>query len=404
MKINQNWFLIAIMVVLASILLPFMQENSFAGNVVKSEVVYRDGFFGPYIERVTLDNGGIIHVIQYPWYYFTDGNLPSMNIYGIEGSAMSNTVNIVCYPDDDPIPIIVKQQNDLNFPNSVFPWLYDEVEAERSRLTMYNGIVESADEKLDPLFDSYHDMAWSYGPYLYGETWTSTLYYYPYVKPYAHEEGFTIEETLYPTSIGYDMDRAFVYVTVLDRVDINDPNDPIVVGGVGSITVRILDNLIQRPATVRIYKDNVLIQTVYIEDGKHTFKDLVFGFYRFEVVDDGYETYFYDAFPQSSDYDYDIGNVELSAELNTISYVIYGDFLSTDGSGFDFGDGLLPTVPENNLSDVYDAFKAAGDDDDSSFSLTQILGLIAALLTSMGLLTSVAVIGLPIFIVGIFID
>ena len=416
MKIDRNWFLIAIMIVLASILLPFMQAGSFAGNVVESEVVYRDGWFGPYIERVMLDNGGVMHVIQYPWYYFTDGYLPSMNIYGIEGSGMSNTINIVCYPDDDPIPIVVKQQNDLKFPDSIFPWLYDEVDAERSRLTMYNGIVEDFDEELNPLFDSYHDMVWSYGPYEYEHMWTSTLHYYPYVRPYAHSEGFTIEETLYPALIGYDMDRAFVYVTVLERVahidpddptSPVDPNDPIVVGGVGSITVRILDDLVQRPATIHMYQDNVLIQTVYIENGEHTFDDLEFGFYRFEVVDDDYETYFYDAFPQQSGYDYDLGNVELSAELNGISCIIYGDFPSTEGDGFDFGDGLLPVVPENNASEFYDDVKDIlgidddGDDDDGSLSLTQILGMIAALLTSMGLLTGVAVIGLPIFMVGI---
>ena len=405
MKIDRNWFLIAIMIVLASITLPFMQVGSFAGNVVESEVVYRDGWFGPYIERVTLDNGGVMHVTQYPWYYFTDGYLPSMNIYGIEGSAMSNTVNIVCYPDDDPIPIIVKQQNDLKFPDSIFPWMYDEVDAERSRLTMYNGVFDDFNETLSPLSDSYHDMIWSYGPYLYGETWTSTLHYYPYVRPYGHEEGFTIEETLYPALIGFDMDRAFVMVRVLDRVDVNDPNDPIVVGGVGSITVRILDNLVQRPATIHMYQDNVLIQTVYIENGEHTFDDLEFGFYRFEVVDDDYETYFYDAFPQQSGYDYDLGNVELSAELNGVSCIIYGDFASTDGSGFDMGDGLLPVVPENNMSELYDDVKDAlgiGDEeDDGTFSLSEIVAMIGALLASMGLLTSVAIIGLPIFIVGI---
>ena len=72
MNLNQNWFLVAIIVIVASIMLPFMQENSFAGNVVESEVVYRDGLFGPYIERVALDNGGVTYVTQYPWYTFNE--------------------------------------------------------------------------------------------------------------------------------------------------------------------------------------------------------------------------------------------------------------------------------------------------------------------------------------------
>ena len=41
------------------------------------------------------------------------------------------------------------------------------------------------------------------------------------------------------------------------------------------------------------------------------------------------------------------------------------------------------------------------DDDDGSLSLSEIITMIGALLASMGLLTSVAIIGLPIFIVGI---
>ena len=407
MKIDRNWYLIAIAVVLASILLPFMQVNSFAGNVVESKVVYRDGWFGPYIERVTLDTGAVMHVTQYPWYYFTENNLPSMNIYGIEGSGSSNSINIVAHVGDDKVPITFKQQNDLDFTNSVNWWQDGKEVAEKSRLVMYNNIVTDTNVDLSPLTDSAHDSVITHGPFAYGETWTSTLYYWPYVKPYAHQEAFTVEETLYPGSfVGYDMDRAFVYVTLLANVDVTDPNDPIVVGGVGSINIKVLDELIQKPATVRMYQDNNLVQTVFIENGDYTFKDLEFGSYRFEVTDSDYDTYFYDAFPQQTGYDYDLGTVELSAELNTISYVIYGDFPSTDGSAFDSGDGLLPdysnTTTGEILDDIVDVVK--GDSpltNDDGLPLAQILGMIAALLSSIGLLTSVAVIGLPIFIVVI---
>lgn len=433
---NRNWFLIAIAVVLASILIPFMQVNSFAGNVVDSEVVYRDGWFGPYIERVTLGDGAVMHVTQYPWYYFVEGSLSSMNICGIEGSGEYNSINIVCYPDDDPIPIVVKHQNDLDFTNTI-NWFWDNTEiCDRSRLVMYNGIVTNPDEELDPIWDVQHDIAWSYGPYAYGEYWTSTLHYYPYVRPYAHSEGFTVEETLYPTTlVGYDMDRAWVYVTVLERVihvdpddptSPVDPDDPIVVRGTGSINVKIMDNYLQSSATIRMYKDNNLVQSsLYIDNGDYTFDDLEFGTYRFEVIDADYYTYFYDAFPQQAGYDYDLGNVELSAELNTVGYVIYGDFPSTDGSGFDAGDGLLPDWSDNPTSETIDDITdilheggsaenttlinyffeniiSGGDgDDDGSLTLSEIITMIGALLASMGLLTSVAIIGLPIFIVGI---
>ena len=401
MKIDRNWFLIAIAVVLASILLPFMQAGSFAGNVVESEVVYRDGLFGPYIERVTLDNGGVMHVIQYPWYYFTDGYLPSMNIYGIEGSSYSNEIHLVCYSDDAPIKITVKQQNDLKFPNSILPWSYDEVDAVKSRLVMYKGIATD-NEKLSSLTDPWDDLVWTHGPFVYEETWTTEVQFNPWYYDGGDKPKFTIEETLYPVSlVGYDMDRAFVYVTVLERVNTEDPNDPIVAGGVGSITVTVLDNLIQSPATIRMYKNDVLVQSsLYIKDGDHEFTDLEFGTYRFEVVDADYETWFYDALPQQSGFNYDLGNVELSAELNAISYIIKGDFPSTDGDGFDMGDGLLPVVPDNSMSELYDAVKEVADEE-GGLSLAQILGMIAALLSSMGLLASVAIIGLPIFIVVI---
>lgn len=417
---NRNWFLIAIAVVLASILLPHLGPSSFAGSVVDSEVVYRDGWFGPYIERVTLDNNGVTYVTQYPWYTFNEqfSDLSSMNIYGLDGGsamiggASSGYIELVAYPDGDPIEIIVKQQNNLDFSSSVNWWEDGKEVCEKSRLVMYTGSTEKSTEEwkeLTPLINLFDDLTWSDGPYLYGETWVSSVTFEPWRYDGGDHLEFTIVETLYTGPlIGYDTDVGYVDVTMLEYVDLNDPNDPIIQGGVGSISVKVLDNLIKRSATVDMYKNNNKIQTVVIDGGSHVFDDLEFGMYSFEVVDDDYETWFYDAFPQQAGYDYDIGDVELSAELNTISYVINGDFASTDGHGLDGGDGLLPDYSNTTTGKVLDEVvkiltggNEDGDDDDGSLSLSEIVAMIGALLASMGLLTSVAIIGLPIFIVGI---
>ena len=407
MKIDRNWYLIAIAVVLASILIPFMQAGSFAGNVVDSQVVYRDGLFGPYIERVTLDSGAVMHVTQHPWYHFSkySVNLPSMNIYGIVGSGISNEIHITVYSDDDLVPIVFKQQNDLDFTNSI-NWFWDrgKEECSKSRLVMYKGYFEE-DANLDPYTNKWDDLVWSHGPYAYLQKWTSTLHFNPFFYEPTPKIFFTVEETLYDTAVtGYDTDLAYVVATVLEHSDPTDPTDPVVVRGTGSINVMVYDNMIVRPATVNLYKNDVLFQTVYV-DGDYTFDDLEFGMYRFEVVDADYDTYFYDAFPQQSGYDYDIGNVELSAELNMIGYIVYGDFSSTPGSFGDIpGDGLIPDGNNNTAARLIDDVIGAvrGDDDntdDSSLSLADIIAMIAALLASMGLLTSVAIIGLPIFLV-----
>ena len=425
MKFNRNWFLIAIAVVLASILLPFMQEGSFAGNVVNSEVVYRDGWFGPYIERVTLDNGGVMYVTQYPWYTFHEqfSELSSMNICGLDGGsamvggASSSYIELVAYPDDAPIEIMVRQMNNLDFSSSVNWWEDGKETCTKSRLVMYKGSTEKYTEEwkeLSPLVNPWQDLTWSHGPYAYGATWESHVTFDPWYYDGGNQLEFTIVETLYTGPlIGYDTDVGYVDVTMLKRVTYTDPddptspvdpNDPIVIGGVGSIQVKVLDNLIKRSATVDMYKNDNKIQTVFIDGGSYTFDNLEFGTYRFEVIDQDYETWFYDAFPQQSEYDYDIGNVELSAELNTISYVINGDFASTDGSGLDGGDGLLPDYSNTTTGKVLDEIvkTLTGDgDEDGSLSLTQIVGMIAALMASMGLLANVAIIGLPIFIVGI---
>ncbi|NPE27635.1 hypothetical protein HNV12_06545 [Methanococcoides sp. SA1] len=387
-----------VVLLIASIILPQFTAGSFAGDAVSSETVYREGMFGPSIERVVWESGAVTHVTKYPWYYFWEqtDDFQSMNIYGISGSSMSNDINIVCDYGDDPISVTFKQQNDLDFSDSI-NWFWSSKEVcEKSCLIAYYGLVDDQEKDLNYLTDDFHSLIHTVGPWAYGETWTSTLKISPdwvhgIKAPGSYD--FTVQETLYPSNLQpYDTDRAWIHLTVLE--------DPIISQeiGKGTITVKVLDNLIQSAADVRMYQDGSLKQTVHLTAGEHTFENLPFGSYRFEVVDSDYKPFFYDAFPQQSGYDYDSGAVDLSAERNTISYLIYGDFTSTEGSGYDQGDGIIPdysnTTTGKVLEDIVDG--VTGDDDDGEFDYFKA---IIALLASLGLF-GIVVLGLPLFIVA----
>lgn len=113
--------------------------------------------------------------------------------------------------------------------------------------------------------------------------------------------------------------------------DNNDKEEP----NTGSISVRVLDNLIRYPTHIQIYKNGEFVQSVYMSEGKHIFRNLEYGIYKFEVNDPDFITWWCDAFPAQNNYDNEIGEVELSSQINTISYVINGDNPKTNGSGLD---------------------------------------------------------------------
>lgn len=410
MKLDRNWYLIAIAVVLASILLPFMQAGSFAGNVVESTVVYRDGWFGPYIERVTLDNGAVTHVTRYPWYYFRDLSSPSMRIVSLDGGSFmsggssSGRISINVYEGDGVVPVTIGHQNTGDFITYDVFGLGDKT-VKKSRLVMYKGDIETW-KKLSPLVAPWDDLVWSYGPYEYLDQWETVVTFDPWYYRGGDTMTFTIVETQYPRSlVGYETGVGYVDVSVLKTVDPDDPTDPIVVGGVGTIRVKVFDDMINRPATVNVYKDGVFVKTKSIIDDGFVFDNLKFGRYRFEVIDADYETWFYDASPHQSDFNFDIGDVELSAEFNTISYFVYGDFLSTESEYYEGGDNSSDDE-RGNTSRIEEFLnetkgKLGLETGDGTLALADIITMIGALLASIGLLTSVAIIGLPIFIVVI---
>ena len=128
--------------------------------------------------------------------------------------------------------------------------------------------------------------------------------------------------------------------SMLQRVLSEDVADEI---GSGSITVNVWDNRVESNQWVEMYKNGKLVDTVYIK-GSKTFEDLGFGDYKFVVVkNDDWNTQFTDAVPCQGDFDFDEGTVELSANLNTINYVIWGDDETVDtdpyGDTTDTGSG-----------------------------------------------------------------
>lgn len=116
---------------------------------------------------------------------------------------------------------------------------------------------------------------------------------------------------------------------------VNSENDVVQYFNTGFIGVRVLDNLIQVPSNINVYRNGELIQSVYLFDGSREFQNLEYGIYKFVVVDPDYITWNYNAFPVQVGYDNEIGEVELSSQFNVISYVINGDNSSTEGSAFD---------------------------------------------------------------------
>lgn len=382
-----------------SIVFQVMLPGTIVGEVKDSQVVHRYGLFGPSVERVELVDGSVMYTTNYPWYYFweqSEGHR-SMNIYGIAGSASSNQVYITCNYGDDPIPVTFKQQNDLDFSSSTNWFWSGKEDCVKSRLVAYNGLVTDTNADLDTLTDAYHTKEEQSGNWAYGETWTTTLYFTPDFLHGISGPGsydYTVEETLYPSSlVGYDQDRAWVHLAVLE--------DPVISQeiGKGSITVSALDNLVQRPATVRMYKDGSLYQSsIYLKDGQRVFDNLEFGTYRFEVIDADFDTWCYDAFPQQSGYDYNVGEVELSASANAINYLICGDFASTTDNGFDSGTTL--DYSNNTISEIIDSITDSSRGDTGEEP--NYIAALVAILATLGLL-AVVILGLPLFIIIVIV-
>jgi hypothetical protein len=367
------------------------------------QVLHRDGLFGPKTERLVFEDGTIAYTTTYPWYYFAEQRdfLSSMNIYGIEGSSSSNEIYLTAEVGDDPIPIVVKQQNDLDFTNSEQGTWWDffgqktQEPCDKSQLVMYDGIYGYGDNSPNIYSDPFHDRIVKEGFWQYGETWTSTLHFYPVVNPMrlnmnpsqviegAGSYSYTIEETLYPEDYpsGFDTDKAWVHVSVQEGQEYAESQ------GTGSITVKVLDNLYQSSANVDIYKDGQKIDSDTV-DGATTFDDLEFGDYRFEVTNTDYDQYFVEAVPYYDLDKSDQGIAELTAEHNSITYVIYGDYPQTEGSGFDTGDDTIPGT-NGTMPDL-----SVGDGGDGN------LDKIIALMESLGFFVIVAL-GLPLFMVMI---
>ena len=125
-----------------------------------------------------------------------------------------------------------------------------------------------------------------------------------------------------------DVVRNYDRSIVSDVITTSEPNT-------GSIGVLVLDNLLRYPTHIRVYKNGEFIQSVYMSEGKYSFLNLEYGIYRFEVNDPDYVTWWCDAFPAQNDYDNIIGDVKLSPEINTVSYLIYGDNPKTRMSGLE---------------------------------------------------------------------
>lgn len=63
---NKNVYLLGLILIIASVVLPALTVTSFAGDVADSKIVYRENLFGPTIERVTLDSGAVTYIKKYP--------------------------------------------------------------------------------------------------------------------------------------------------------------------------------------------------------------------------------------------------------------------------------------------------------------------------------------------------
>ena len=341
---GNNIYLFLLLALILAVMIPHVGTQSYLGEgIVDSEVAYRDGLFGPVHRMVTDENGIRMHVIDYPWYTFKSAS--SMNIYGIEGSSTSNDISLVLDKNTAYKDLTFKQQNDLYFPDSIWN---KYPKATKSKLVMYEGLPKTNDYNF-----GIGDHSWAAttvdGPWNYGDTWTTTLRYYP--KSTYLEAGntydYTVQETIYIDSPipgydkGYDTDRAFVHITI--------PKDSSS-GNVDSATLKVtvLDNLLQMPAEIQLYKDGKLYrQSNQLKDGSITYKDLPFGTYSVKVLNADYETFFYDAYPAQPGYSYDRGQVELSKVVNTCNYLIYGISEGTKqsgASGFDDPDNDIPST------------------------------------------------------------
>ncbi|WP_340819039.1 hypothetical protein [Methanolobus sp. WCC4] len=392
-KKRQGIVKLLLVLLVASIVLPSLSVQSYVpSGDTEVDIVYRDGLFGPIHKMVTDEQGVRMHVIDYPWYYFKDTG-SAMNIYGIEGSSQSNDISFTIDYLSEYKEITFKQQNDLYFPDSIWN-KYPEVT--KARLVMYNGLPESDDTDFG-LLDSYKTKQTVSGNWDYGETWTTTLRYYPSgwgieagnTYDYTVQESLGIDSPIPTDQVFYDTDRAFVHVTI------PDPG-----ATTATLTVTVLDNLKALPCSVQLLKDGqVYQQSVYLgSDGTKTFENLPFGRYSVKVLADDYETFFNDAYPAQFGYDYDDGEVELDSDINTCNYIIYGitDETKEDGSsGYDDPDNDIPSVPdpEDIIEDILD-----GDDEDGK----SIAELLVELAVSLGLVAVVAF-GLPLFLILLLI-
>ena len=143
----------------------------------------------------------------------------------------------------------------------------------------------------------------------------------------------------------------FGYVLITnttDRVDsvadhVLDYSGSDVSKGIGYITVTVLDELLETSATVDIYRDGQLMDTGVSLDGATTIK-LEFGNYQFIVTNDDYDQWSYEVFPSDYSAQSDHGIAELTAEHNTLGYIIYGDYTATDNTGFDSSNDISKRI------------------------------------------------------------
>jgi hypothetical protein len=352
--------------VILAIIYPGIQSMSmFQGE--DSQVLYSDGLFGKRIEKVTVDipNATSAHTYtaNYPWWHWS--NLASgMNIYGISSPAQSgegdssNWLYIDVEYGSDPVPITVKQQNDLYMKDTFEGYWDGERTISTARLRMYEGLVTDTDKEVTG--DLYAE-AYSHGPYEYGDKFNTSIMFNPNPDAYfvfGSEDyslaidgsgvyDYTLQERYYQDHYletdGWIMDRAWVSANVYE------PSEDSVDDGKGSITVRVLDDLVQKEAYVDVYKNGQKHDTVHLEDGSTTLKGLEYADYRFRVdtgradIPESYEAFAYDSVPYQQGYDLNEGTVELTSNRDQINYVIIGvseESKENNESGFTTPDNL----------------------------------------------------------------
>lgn len=315
MKFNV-WFFVLLLLIGSIIFSCYSAPAEMIGDTpVDTEVMYRKDLFGPYYTKTTFENGVSQYALEYPWYYFCPNTLNLVSIATNGGLKQGHMATYTTKTPGGSVYLKFYLQNSLA----------SKKDCKKVDLIFYEGTA--SDLTGTPTGRKLNTYSLE-GSWKYAETFVMAIDFGLPKKTGVYH--YVVDE--YETCSNWPLGSK-TYKTGRGWIDIVIESPTAVTG---ELSVVVYDNMVPRTCFVDLYQGNSVYKSnVKLEGGRGTFKNLPFGTYRVQVLDSGFESYFYDCAPASCMVNDDIGSVMISSIHSSVSYLIFGDQKDTDDDGFD---------------------------------------------------------------------